>query len=92
MHNVRIEARPQDYIFPGEVVWAATAPDQPVDSKLLISLEPLTRRQFMGESTNALLTIPGEFSFSSLLMDDYTLHIYSVPEGMYLKDIILRWS
>jgi hypothetical protein len=86
VHNVTAEAKPQVHVS-GEVVWAATPPDQPVDSKLAIRLEPLARNQFMGESTDAQPSIPGQFSLPSMFMDDYAPSIHGFPQGAYLKDI-----
>ena len=50
VHNVRVLARPLVHLS-GEVVWAATPPEKPVESKLSIWLEPLTRAQWQGETT-----------------------------------------
>ncbi len=50
VHNVRVQARPLVHLS-GEVVWAATPPEKPVESKLSIWLEPLTRAQWQGETT-----------------------------------------
>jgi hypothetical protein len=32
-------------------------------------------------------SIPGEFSFPGLLLDDYELSVHGIPHNLYLKDI-----
>ena len=86
LHNVRVQARPLAHLS-GEVLWAATPPDKPVESKLSIWLEPLTRAQWQGETTQTESSIPGEFSLPSLLMDDFKARLRGLSGGMYLKDI-----
>ncbi|MGA2137206.1 MAG: carboxypeptidase regulatory-like domain-containing protein [Bryobacteraceae bacterium] len=85
-HNVRVQARPLVHLS-GEVVWAATPPDKPVESKLSIWLEPLTRTQWQGETTQTESSIPGDFSLPSLLMDDFMVRLHGLSGGMYFKDI-----
>jgi Carboxypeptidase regulatory-like domain len=73
----------------GEVVWDGTPPDERVTAKVSISLDPLNRMRFMGEQTDAKSSIPGEFSFPSLLMGEYGVWAgaASLP-GVYVKDIL----
>jgi hypothetical protein len=85
VHKIRVEGRPQVPVS-GEVVWAATPPEKPISSKLSIWLQPLTRAQWSGEQLSADSSIPGEFSMS-LLMDEYVVRVFGLPDGLYLKDI-----
>jgi hypothetical protein len=71
------------------VVWDGTPPDEPVTAKVSISLDSLNRMRFMGEQTEAKSSIPGEFSFPSLLMGEYGVWAGSVSlPGVYVKDIL----
>ncbi len=86
VHNVTVLARPLVHLL-GEVVWAATPPDKAVESRLSIWLEPLTRAQWQGETTQTEASIPGDFSLPSLLMDDFRARLNGLSSGMYFKDI-----
>jgi hypothetical protein len=86
VHNVRLTAHPPVRLS-GEVVWAATPPDKPVESKLSIWLEPLTRASWQGETTQTESSIPGEFSLPFLLMDDFRARLHGLSGGMYFKEI-----
>ena len=85
VHKVRVAGRPGVPVS-GEVVWAGAPPDKPVSSHLSIWIEPLTRAQFGGEKLQPQPSVPGEFSLS-LLMDDYTVHIFGLRDGLYVKDV-----
>ncbi len=88
VRNVRAEARPRLPIS-GEVVWDGTPPDKPLDSKLSINLQPLTRGLVMGEdeSLTAKSSIPGEFNYPGLLMDEYKPGVRGLPKDLYIKDL-----
>jgi hypothetical protein len=88
VRNVLAEARPRLPI-PGEVVWDGTAPDKPLDAKLSITLNHLTRGPFMGEfeSLTVKSSIPGEFNYPGVLMDEYTPGVRGLPKDLYVKDI-----
>ena len=76
--------------IPGVVVWEGTPPDSPPESKVLISLRPLNRTPFQGESQNFMrASIPAEFSFPSVLIDDYSITASVSPPapGVYVKNI-----
>jgi hypothetical protein len=74
---------------PGEVVWYGTPPEQPVSSKISFFVQPLTRAPWGSESRalNNKASIPGDFSFPGLLLDDYELNVHGIPHDLYLKDI-----
>lgn len=72
---------------PGEVVWDGTAPAESVKSKLGFWLQPLTRAPWMGESTDAQTSIPGEFTFPALLADPYRVNSYRLPREFYVKEM-----
>jgi hypothetical protein len=86
VHDVKIGARARLSV-PGEVVWYGAAPDQPVQSKVSLYVHPLTRAPWGHESLDATSSIPGQFFFPRLLLDDYELRVYGVPQNAYLKDI-----
>ena len=72
----------------GEITWDGTAPSQPSTSEIQLSLEPLRRPFWKGEieSLNQKASIPGQFSFSAVLMEEHTLHISGVPKDSYVKE------
>ncbi|MBZ5618259.1 MAG: carboxypeptidase regulatory-like domain-containing protein [Acidobacteriia bacterium] len=83
VQNVRVIARPRIPLA-GEVVWDGPAPDPPLDAKLTLRLQAITRT----ERGSVDATIPGEFSLpGGLLMDDFGLQVSEVPKGVYIKDI-----
>jgi hypothetical protein len=86
VRNVRIGAGSRVSI-PGEAVWYGTPPEKPVESKISLWLRPITRAPWQGELVDAEASIPGEFSFPALLIDDYNMNVSHVPEGTYLKDV-----
>jgi hypothetical protein len=76
----------------GEVVWDGPAPQREYTEKLFVSLNA-PRRSFRSfgsvtESRSARLGIPGEFSMSFVLMDDYEVDVTGMPQGLYVKDIL----
>ncbi|HYI95425.1 MAG TPA: carboxypeptidase regulatory-like domain-containing protein [Bryobacteraceae bacterium] len=71
----------------GEVVWVGEAPDPPITSQLALVLRPLTRAPWSGETDAVRTSIPGQFSFKHLLVDEYGLQTFGVPEGAYVKDV-----
>ena len=73
----------------GEVVWDGVPPDQPVESKVRISVYSLYRAVWPAEleSREVTASIPGEFAFPGLLMDDYQLRVTGLPANVYVKDI-----
>jgi hypothetical protein len=86
VRNFRVDARPQLPI-PGEVAWDGAPPGNPVESKLLIELWPLTRAPFMGEDVMNKSAIPGEFTYPRVLLDEYLLRFRDLPKDLYVKDI-----
>jgi hypothetical protein len=88
VRNFRVDARPQLPI-PGEVVWDGAPPDKPIEEKLSIALQPMTRAPFMREHEGLRIksSIPGEFSFPRALLDDYQIQLSGVPKDLYVKDL-----
>ena len=83
LQNVRVSARPRIPLA-GEVVWDGPAPDAPLDAKLRVDLQAISRT----ERGNFDSDIPGAFSVEGgLLMDDFGLQVSKVPMGVYIKDI-----
>ncbi len=52
-------------------------------------VHPLTRAPWGNEldGLDAGSSIPGDFSFRGLLLDDYELNVHGIPHNLYLKDI-----
>ena len=88
VRGVKVGARPR-LAVPGEVVWYGTPPEQPVQSKISCFVDPLTRAPWGNETNKGDVksSIPGEFSFPGLLLDDYELSVHGIPHNLYLKDI-----
>ena len=63
------------------------APAIGLTSKIFISLTPLLRAPFMGEVGGASSSMPGTFSFSARLPDDYRVSAMLLTPGVYVKDI-----
>jgi hypothetical protein len=86
VHRVTFQTR-MPVKVPGEVVWDGTAPAEPVQARLHFWLSPLTRAQWTGEETNGESSIPGEFSFTSLLTDAYMVRLLGLPREFYVKEM-----
>jgi hypothetical protein len=87
LQNVRIPLTP-GLPVDGEVVWEGTPPEQPVTTRVSVSLEPLSRNGLTnGERPYARLNIPGTFSFPSLAMADYGVRTLVNAPGLYVKDV-----
>ena len=81
--GVRVALRPRIPVA-GEVVFDGPAPETPVEGKLRLFVQAITRT----ERGNVQASIPGEFAFEGgLLMDEYGLDITGVPTGLYIKDV-----
>jgi len=72
---------------PGEVIWYGTPPETPLESKISLWLRPTTRAPWQGELTDTTASVPGQFLFPGLLIDDYNINVNGLPKGAYLKDI-----
>jgi Carboxypeptidase regulatory-like domain len=81
--NFNLVARPR-VPLKGEVTWFGAAPDPPLEGKLRLLLQAITRTN----RANTTAPIPGEFSFDSVPMDEYRMDISSVPDGVYVKDVV----
>lgn len=88
VHNVSVAASPMLPVS-GEVVWDGVPPDRPVESKVRISVHSLYRAVWPSERAGFIVSasLPGEFSFSGLLMDDYQLRLGGLPASTYVKEI-----
>ena len=83
VENVRVTARPH-VPFAGEVTWDGPAPETPLDTKLSIDLQALSRT----ERGSVAAAIPGPFSIENgLVMDNFAITFRGVPKGVYVKDI-----
>jgi len=80
--NVRLALR-----FPvplaGEVVWDGTPPEKPVETRLPMQVESISRT-IRGQAASP---IPGTFDFGGLAADEFSLDILSLPPGIYVKDV-----
>ena len=71
----------------GEVVWDGVAPEQPVSTKVNVSIGPLLRGPLPGENANARVEIPGTFHFAGLVAGDYGVRTMVNAPGLYVKDV-----
>jgi hypothetical protein len=71
----------------GEVAWDGVSPSTPVTARVSVYLQPLLRTPYMGENTSARADIPGDFSFSGLLIDDYVARATVNGPGLYIRDV-----
>ncbi|HSW49107.1 MAG TPA: carboxypeptidase regulatory-like domain-containing protein [Bryobacteraceae bacterium] len=78
----RLAARPGMEV-PGEVAWHGPAPDKPVEATLSLELRSITRTI----RHSAKSTIPGQFSLPGMPLDEYSVSIRGLPDGIYLKDL-----
>jgi Carboxypeptidase regulatory-like domain len=89
--DVRGVSVPTSPVLPvsGEIAWEGTSPDEPVESAVSISVWSLYRAVWPAEieSRSMKTSIPGEFAFPGLLMDDYQLRVSGLPANTYIKDI-----
>lgn len=85
VHDVRMIA-PTQFTLPGEVVIEGPPSASAIEGKLSVNLMPLTR-SYMGENSNANAAIPGLFAMEGLPADEYSVRIFRLPAGLYLKDI-----
>jgi len=86
--DLRIGAMPKTS-FRGVVAWDGAAPETPDEVKVSIDLAPMFRSYISGELRGPAptATIPGDFSFPEVMIDDYELSVRGVPAGSYVKDI-----
>jgi hypothetical protein len=71
----------------GEIVWADGAPDNAPPAKLMLSLQPIARIRFPGESLDVVASIPGAFTLPALLIDDYALRLPMTEPDLYVKAV-----
>ena len=76
-----VNARPSVSLA-GEVVWAGEAPDPPITSQLTFVLRPITRAPWSGETDAVRTSIPGQFSFKHLLVDEYGLQTFGSQRAL----------
>jgi hypothetical protein len=88
VRNISVPTSPLLPVF-GDVIWDGVPPDKPVESQPRISLHSLYRSLWPPEleSREVTASVPGEFSFAGLLMDDYQLRVTGLPATIYVKDI-----
>jgi len=80
---VRVGLRPRIPVS-GEVVFDGPAPEGPIEGKLRVNAETITRTN----RGNAEVQIPGTFTFEGgLPMDEFSLDVNAVPSGLYVKDV-----
>jgi len=81
--GVRVGLRPRIPVS-GEVVFDGPAPETPIEGKLRLNAETITRTN----RGNAEVQIPGAFTFEGgLPMDEFSLDVNAVPPGIYVKDV-----
>jgi hypothetical protein len=86
LHDLKIATVP-GMPLEGEVVWDGAAPEKPVPQKVQVYLAPLLRTQLPGEKAFVRAEIPSTFSYSGLLMDEYSVGTFLNAPGLYVKDV-----
>ena len=86
IRDIKLLASP-GLVLAGEVAWDGASPATPVTTRVSVSLQPQFRTRYMGENTDARADIPGTFSFSGLLLDDYVVRAMVNGPGLYIKDV-----
>ena len=86
VQNFRVTSRPH-VVIPGEVLWDGEPPDPPLTTQLGVSLRPVTRAQWRGENGYLKSSIPGTFSFPSVLIDSYAVQLNALPKDVYVKEL-----
>lgn len=86
LQNVKIAAAP-GLPLEGEVAWDGAPPETPVNARVSIILDPLSRNPQPSEKTNARSGIPGTFSYPGLVMADYGIRTLLNAPGLYVKDV-----
>jgi hypothetical protein len=76
----------------GKAVFDGATPENTPAGKVSIYLEPLGRYSFVGENPTQSSSVPGEFSLTGILLDDYVLHAYCSGSGLYVKDVTYAGS
>lgn len=71
----------------GEATWGADQPKDIPETRVTLSLQPVSHVRFGGESLGAALSVPGKFTLPCLLVDDYALHASVSGSGLYIKDV-----
>jgi hypothetical protein len=83
LQNVHVVAGPP-VPLKGQVVWDGPAPAQPLDTKINMQLQALSRT----ERGFLKLDIPSDFALEGgLLIDEFSLRFDGVPKGVYIKDV-----
>lgn len=81
LHDVKLTARP-GVVLSGEVVWDPPPPDQHVEARVSVGLQPLSAP---GVVYGDWAPAPGRFSLDPVPVDDYLLQVRGLPEGSYVK-------
>jgi hypothetical protein len=70
----------------GKVVIPDAKPEDQVNSKIAVVLNPSGRYRFAGEKTEVRVAIPGEFRLPTVLPTEYWLRVLALPSGYYVRD------
>lgn len=86
LKGIKIAALPGAAVE-GEVVLDGPVPNNPLTTKVSVSIEPLLRTFFQGENANTRADIPGTFTLPPALMDDFAVRVFLNAPGLYVKDV-----
>ncbi len=86
IHNVKLTPCPRIPIL-GEIFWDETGPARLAREEVNIYIEPLWRMPWEGEYVlhRAKTYVPGQFSLSGVLSDQYDVRVFNVPKDSYVK-------
>jgi hypothetical protein len=80
--NVRLAIRSAAPV-PGEALWDGAAPEKPVEAKLRVEAEAISRTV----RSSAESAIPGTFDLDGLTIDEFSLDFRGLPPDLYIKDV-----
>jgi hypothetical protein len=89
VHNISLAARATVDVS-AEVVWSGKSPDPPVPGEIGVWLDPRARAPFSQEMSHleGKIPMPGRLTLSGLLVGDYAVRVYGVPNDSYVKDVV----
>jgi hypothetical protein len=76
-------------VVSGDVVWDGDPPDPPAANKVSVTLRPIGRSMYYDDfaALTAPATLPGTFSFPSVLIGDYYVLVTGLSGNQYVKNI-----
>jgi len=85
--NITLQPVPR-FSIPIELTWAGAPPEKPVDAKLRVSLQSMTRSfgRFPGMQNS--VNVPANLEIENVLLDDYLHRVAGLAGRLYVKEIL----